>query len=154
MKSIITVAAVVVTSLLSFAQEVAAVNNGIAPAKTRVEVRAETLEAIARGEIAYGEASYVAVQPRAVALTRAEVSAKTLIAMGRGEITYGEAARAIVIPTTSVLTRSEVRAETLAAISRGEIAYGEGSPYAHSNRNGNAGNAPAMAAVRAATTLK
>ena len=151
MKSIITTAAVVVISLLSFAQEVAAVGNSVGSAKTSAEVRAETLRAIARGEIFYGEAGPRAVQSVNSTLTRAEVGAKAIEAMARGEILHGEGSMTQVLPVTSTLTRAEVRAETLAAIDRGEIVHGEGRPYPQPDRDG---NAAAMAAAHAAISLK
>lgn len=154
MKSIITTAAVVVTSLLSFAQEVAAVGNSVGSAKTSAEVRAETLRAVARGEIFYGEAGPRAVLSVNSTLTRAEVGAKAIEAMARGEILHGEGSLAPVLTVASTLTRAEVRAETLAAIDRGEILHGEGSPYPQTHRDGNAVNAAAMAAAHSAITLK
>lgn len=56
---------------------------------TRAEVNAATLQAMARGEIATGERSYVA-PTTGTALARADVKTATRLAMARGEIRYGE----------------------------------------------------------------
>lgn len=93
MKTIISALALVLTSLAASAHEVSVPSPASASMRTRAEVRAEVLAAVARGErLSFGE---VGSPPQTFATfprSRAEVRAELFDAMARGEhFTYGNA---------------------------------------------------------------
>lgn len=156
MKTYLTTVALALTSLTLYAQDANAVNDQVT-VRTRAEVRAETLAAIARGEVFYGEVSRVPQQVGRSTLTRSEVGAEVLAATARGErLAYGEVSPDPVLPTTSTLTRAEVRADLLAALARGERpAYGEvGDTFMSLQHAVASSRGQAVAATRPTTAMK
>jgi hypothetical protein len=96
MKSLITAAAIALTTVTSFAQEAtpAPEFDNFVSTRTRAEVRAELQAALASGwRPSQGEASYAPELQRTVSTrTRAEVRAELLAAIANGErLSYGEA---------------------------------------------------------------
>ena len=85
MKTFVTAVAAVLFSLTAFTQEATAFNDNIAGTKTRAEVNAELMAAIARGERPRaGEARPDPVLPSTSTLTRTEVRAELMAAIARG----------------------------------------------------------------------
>jgi hypothetical protein len=96
MKSLITAAAIALTTLTSFAQEAtpAPEFDNFVSTRTRAEVRTELQAALASGwRPSQGEASYAPELQRTVSTrTRAEVRAELMAAIANGErLSYGEA---------------------------------------------------------------
>lgn len=94
MKAILTAVALTIASVGAFAQEATTFDDRFVSQKTRAEVRAEVMSALAGGEmIRSGEASYVASAPSQPSTrTRAEVRAEVMAALSRGDaLRYGEA---------------------------------------------------------------
>ena len=130
MKTFVTAVAAVLFSLTAFTQEATAFNDNIAGTKTRAEVNAELMAAIARGERPRTGARPDPVLPSTSTLTRAEVRAELMAAIARGERPRTGTRPDPVLSSTSTLTRVEVRAELMAAIARGgRPRTGETSQY-------------------------
>jgi hypothetical protein len=94
MKSLLTALTLTLAALPSFAQEATVINDSFQPTRSRAEVRAEVVAALARGErLSYGEAHIPTGVTRPVStLTRAQVQGEVLAALARGErLSYGEA---------------------------------------------------------------
>ena len=158
MKTLITAVAALLFSMASFAQGVAVVNDDRVGTKTRTDVNAEVMAALARGErLNYGEGGPTLVLPLSTAtLTRAQVNAEVFAALARGErLNYGEAGTTLVLsPSTSTLTRAEVSGEVLAALARGErLNYGEAEPNQRMSRRADAVRSQ-MATARSATVTQ
>lgn len=157
MKTLITAVAAVLFSLTAFTQNASAFNDKIAITKTRTEVNADVMAAIARGErLDYGEAGPDPVQTSASTLTRAEVSADLMAAIARGERPRnGEARPDPGLVGTSTLTRAEIRAALMTAIARGELPRpGEASQYPLMSRRANAHRSLAMTVTDGAATAQ
>lgn len=93
MKTFITAAAIALFALPGFAQEATVFDDTFASSKSRAEVRAEVMAALARGErLSYGEHNPQPYRASSSTLTRADVHAEVLAALARGErLSYGEA---------------------------------------------------------------
>ena len=148
MKTLVTAVAAVLFSLTAFVQESNASNNNVTGIKTRADVVADLMDAIARGERpSTGDARPDPVLPNTSTLTRADVVADLMAAIARGERPRtGDARPDPVLPNASTLTRAEVRGDLMAVIARGELPRtGEASEYPLTNRRANAHRALAMA---------
>jgi hypothetical protein len=90
------------------------------PAKTRAQVKAETLQAIKHHEVTFGDATnYPAVEETAPLEqeTRAEVKAETLHALAAHEVQFGDATGyPAVAAQPSTETRAQVKADTVATL--------------------------------------
>ncbi len=94
MKPVFTIAALALMSLSASAQEATLFKDNFVGARSRADVHAETVAAIARGDgPLYGEARGLERRLRTASnLTRAEVRAEVLAAQARGErLNWGEA---------------------------------------------------------------
>jgi len=144
MKTLITAVAAVLFSLTAFVQESNASDNNVTGIKTRADVVADLMAAIARGERPRTGSRPDPVLPNTSTLTRAEVTADLMAAIARGERPRTGSRPDPVLPNTSTLTRAEVTADLMAVIARGELPRtGEASEYPLTNRRANAHRAPA-----------
>lgn len=122
MKTLITAIALTLTTLTSFAQEAtpAPEFDNFVSTRTRAEVQAEVLAAIASGRhLSQGEASRAPEMERFVSTrTRAEVRAEVLTAIANGErLSYGEASEypAAVRNAERAFARSQAKANLTAS---------------------------------------
>jgi len=123
MKTLITAIALTLTTLTSFAQEAtpAPEFDNFVSTRTRAEVRAELMAAIASGrQLSQGEVTRAPEMERFVSTrTRAEVRAELAAAIANGErLSYGEASDypAAVLRAERAFARSQAKASLTASV--------------------------------------
>jgi Domain of unknown function (DUF4148) len=140
MKSLVVGASVALALSSAFADDITFERNQFSSARSRSDVKAETLRARAAGQLLKAGESYNGFQPPATSLasrpgvkeeTRAARAAGELLAAGEGDFQF--AAQPTFVATR---TRPEVKAEVLAARAAGELmpaGEAEYSGYADQN---------------------
>jgi nucleoid-associated protein YgaU len=108
-----TTVSTVVLALAAFGAASSFAANNPTDARTRADVRAETLQAVKAGTIvSHGEGAALQEPVLVSNTTRAQVQADYLQAVKNGQIEFrGEGAEAPVKTTVSSLTREQVRAD-------------------------------------------